>query len=64
MNYVFRKTNKMSFQSNIPICLYQVHWRVGWLKQEAEAKRKEQEALERERVAYAQVQHTFLIFNS
>ncbi len=38
-----------------------VNWRVGWLKQQAEAKRKELEALEKERVAYAQVQ--FIVFS-
>ena len=35
--------------------IFKVNWRVGWLKQEAEAKRKEKEALEKERIAYAQV---------
>jgi len=40
----------------------QVNWRVGWLKQEAEARRKEEEALEKERVAYAQVDwHNFVV---
>ncbi len=39
-----------------------VNWRVGWLKQQAEAKRKELEALEKERVAYAQVQF-FIVFS-
>jgi len=40
----------------------QVNWRVGWLKQEAEAKRKEKEALEKERIAYAQVDwHNFVV---
>jgi len=40
----------------------QVNWRVGWLKQQAEAKRKELEALEKERVAYAQVDwHNFVV---
>eukprot|EP00088_Acartia_fossae_P052399 TRINITY_DN5917_c0_g1_i4.p1 TRINITY_DN5917_c0_g1~~TRINITY_DN5917_c0_g1_i4.p1 ORF type:complete len:773 (-),score=302.98 TRINITY_DN5917_c0_g1_i4:60-2378(-) len=40
----------------------QVNWRVGWLRQEAEAKRKEEEALERERVAYSQIDwHNFVV---
>ena len=40
-----------------------VNWRVGWLKQQAEAKRKELEALEKERVAYAQVGQFFIVFS-
>ncbi|XP_023330282.1 splicing factor 3A subunit 1-like isoform X2 [Eurytemora carolleeae] len=42
--------------------LDQVNWRVAWQRQEEAAKRKQEEALERERVAYAQIDwHNFVV---
>jgi len=40
----------------------QVNWRVGWLKQEEALRRKQQEALEKERISYAQIDwHNFVV---
>jgi hypothetical protein len=38
------------------ICIIvKVNWRVAWLQQEEAARRRQEEALERERISYAQV---------
>lgn len=42
--------------------LEQVNWRVAWLQQEEAARRRQEEALERERISYAQVDwHNFVV---
>jgi len=55
--------NKLNFESgNKPHVLEQVQYRVAWLEHQEAARRKQEEALERERVSYAQVDwHNFVV---
>jgi len=55
--------NKLNFEAdNRAHVLEQVQYRVAWLQHQEAARRKQEEALERERVSYAQVDwHNFVV---
>jgi len=55
--------NKLNFEAdNRAHVLEQVRYRVAWLQHQEAARRKQEEALERERVSYAQVDwHNFVV---
>merc|ERR1719289_838790 len=55
--------NKLNFEAdNRAHVLEQVQYRVAWLEHQEAARRKQEEALERERVSYAQVDwHNFVV---
>ena len=55
--------NKLNFEAdNRAHVLEQVSYRVAWLEHQEAARRKQEEALERERVSYAQVDwHNFVV---
>jgi len=55
--------NKLNFEAdNRTHVLEQVQYRVAWLQHQEAARRKQEEALERERVSYAQVDwHNFVV---
>ena len=55
--------NKLNFEAdNRAHVLEQVSYRVAWLEHQEAARRKQEEALEKERVSYAQVDwHNFVV---